>query len=465
MKKVLMLSYYYPPAGGAGVQRTAKFVKYLPRHGYAPVVVGGTGSPVGGQIAEDPKLLEDVSEAPVESVSLSNWEKKLKRMDSKVGRYLPATPFCWWVQAAERMGREVIVRDKPALLYVTVSPYPAAKAAAALAKRHNLPWVVDMRDPWALDPINYYPSRLHHQMDLAAMEAACRGATAVIMNTPDSLQALKARFPRLSGSKLFCIPNGWDRSDFESPATSTRRENDTDRFTVVHTGQFHTAGALKMDLSSREVLRGPIRPRLRDRLRYSVGNPHLLARTPYYLFKAVRRLLDSGDVNARKLHFVFVGATTAEDRSLSTMFGLDDIVEFPGYAGHTQSIRLLLSADALFLPLHEPSDRRCPLIVPGKTYEYLAAGKPILACVPPGNTRDFVQQAGLGFTCDPTDVDAIASILSNLLARYRSEGGLRCRPNGEFIERFERSRLTSDLAAVFDFVLGGAHPTLPFNCP
>jgi glycosyltransferase involved in cell wall biosynthesis len=100
------------------------------------------------------------------------------------------------------------------------------------------------------------------------------------------------------------------------------------------------------------------------------------------------------------------------------------------------------------------------LIVPGKTYEYLAARKPILACVPPGDTRGFVQKAGVGLVCDPTDVTGIAAILSDLLARHRDEGGLRCQPNDEFIERFERSRLTGDLAEVFDFALGGARPRL-----
>ncbi|MBP7051865.1 MAG: glycosyltransferase [Phycisphaerae bacterium] len=463
MKKVLMLSYCYPPSGGAGVQRTTKFVKYLPACGYAPRVVGGTGSPAGGRIPEDPKLMDDVRDAPLDAVRLSAWERRLKRAEAKMGRYLPAMSFCWWVRAAERAGHDLILRDRPDLLYVTVSPYPAAKAAASLAGRHRLPWVLDMRDPWALDPINYYVSRLHHAWDLRAMRVACEQATAVIMNTPESLRALQDAFGHLPVEKLFCIPNGWDRGDFQPSVDSTPRQDAGGRFTIVHTGQFHTAGARRVDPGSRAVLGGPVRLRWRDRLRYSVGRPHLLARTPYYLFKAVRKLLDEGNANARALRLVFVGSATPEDRSLASRFGLNDITEFPGYAMHARSVQMLESADALFLPLHEPADRRGALIVPGKTYEYLAARKPILACVPPGDTREFVRRAGVGFVCDPTDVAGIAAVLSDLLARHR-EGGLRCQPNDEFIERFERSRLAGDLARVFDFALGGARSRLTCDC-
>jgi len=390
MKKVLFLSYYYPPMGGAGVQRVTKFVKYLPDYGFLPIVVAGTGLRNNKQCLEDQTLQTDVERSPFHRIAASRWELMEHTVTSNklFRRCVPSASFNWWTRAAKRTCENVIAREKPDVLYVTVSPFPAAKVMAKIAKRFDIPWVLDIRDPWALDSFIYYPTILHYRLDLQSMRRACQSADAVIMNTPRSLDALKNRLPELPTDRLFCIPSGWDRDDIDF-IDNQKLSSNRSKLTIVHTGHFQTEYTIKVDHNVRKSLQSG-RKTIIDIFRYSTGQVNLLARSPYYLLKAIKQLLDDSKITTGSIKLIFVGALNPQDVGLVKRFGIEKIVEFKGYVNHKESIRILRSADVLFLPLHKPGNNRFPLIVPGKTYEYMAASKPILALVPPGDARDFV---------------------------------------------------------------------------
>jgi hypothetical protein len=120
-----------------------------------------------------------------------------------------------------------------------------ACVAESLSKKYHIPWVLDMRDPWALDPINGYATIWHYYRDLYAMKRACQSANAVIMNTPDSLDAAKAAFPNIESKKFMSITNGWDAEDFKGFSYSTVFHDSAKPMKLVHTGVFHTRSASK----------------------------------------------------------------------------------------------------------------------------------------------------------------------------------------------------------------------------
>ena len=188
-------------------------------------------------------------------------------------------------------------------------------------------------------------------------------------------------------------------------------------------------------------------------LRYSRSGINLLPRTPYYLFAACRKLIDEGKIHPEAIQFIFAGAATPEDLTLAQKYQIEPLVQFRGYLSHGQSVALLNESDVLFLPLHELNEPGDPLIVPGKTYEYLAARKPILACVPQGDARDILIQSGLSFVCGPSNITQIAETLLCLLEQHNSGKGISVSPNDVFIERYERFQLTSNLADVFESVM------------
>jgi len=452
MKSVLFLAYYYPPMGGAGIQRVVKFIRYLPDYGYVPVAVAGTGRE-DKRISNDDTLLSQVESATTYRVELTEREKRLRRFClNKFNRWIPGIAFKWWVAAAKRLCNEVVQIEKPEVICVTVPPYSGVEAAIAVAKKNNIPWVLDMRDPWAIDPIRFYSTWFHYRLDLADMRRACQQANAVILNTPRALATLKDRFPELPPNKLFCITNGWDKNDFNGNTIPATQKGLSGPLTIAHTGVFLTRPAIEMDPSSRKIL-GIRGSKFLETLKYSFGQSHLLARSPYYLLKALRLLLDSGKISENDVHLVFIGDLTQEDKNLVAMFDLSNIVEFKGYVSHQESIRCLTSSDVGFLAVHKPLNGQPPLTIPGKIYEYMAIKKPILALVPPGDARDFLRQSGLGFICEPTNVEMIGQTLLDLLRRHRSTAELAVEVDEKFIQQFERRILTKRLAEVLNFAI------------
>ena len=284
-----------------------------------------------------------------------------------------------------------------------------------------------MRDPWALDPLTQYPTKLHYQLELHDMKNACQQANAVIMNTPSALQAVVNAFRDIPSTKFHCIQTDGIEQDFMVYKANDHRPGTPMK--IIHTGLFHAKGAKRND-----------KPHLFSILRYSVSPINLLTRSPNYLFAAYRKLVQENKIQSDAIRFIFAGAATPEDKQLAHKYGLADITEFKGYLNHQQAIDLLFEADVLFMPLHELKDGYGPLIVPGKTYEYLAARKPILACVPKGDARDFVIKSGLGYVCDPSDINQIAQILQNLLEQHRTSKGIQVKSDHKFIELFDRRR-------------------------
>jgi glycosyltransferase involved in cell wall biosynthesis len=118
---------------------------------------------------------------------------------------------------------------------------------------------------------------------------------------------------------------------------------------------------------------------------------------------------------------------------------------------------LVRTADMLFLPMHNLPTGKKSRIVPGKTYEYMATGQPILAAVPDGDARDFLEQSGTSFICRPDDVEAMVQILDRVYTAWKT-GRSIVHPNREFIGQFTRRKLTIVLARTFDQLLGEQAP-------
>jgi len=446
-RSVLFLSYLFPPRGGAGVQRALKFAKYLPQFGWRPLVVANGGSAADFVTTQqDPTLLKDLPEGSVvEYTRLSPAEDRTyRRHQSKARQRLAATdPMGWWVGPAVRTGLELVQKHAPAAIFVTMSPFTAAEAGIRLKARTGLPLVFDLRDPWALDETRIYPTAWHARRDWRAMGRALGAADLVIMNTPRSAEAAAKAFPLAPGGRMIHLTNGFDPEDFSRGAVVPPAAPGVLR--IVHTGMFHSELARVWDdLYAR---RGWM-----NKLKSARRPINLWSRTPRYLAEAMGRAVGSGAIPAGKVELVLVGELTASDRELIETGPAGSMTTLLGYRTHEESVGWVKSADLLFLPNHTPLDGGPALVVPGKTYEYLGSGRPVLSMGPAGDMSDFVERCRAGFCVKGDDVAAAADVLARAYAA-KVAGSALIEPDVAAIAAFERRALAQRLAGVLDEVV------------
>lgn len=431
MSRALVLAYFFPPIGGAGTQRSVKMVRHLPACGWESVVVTGPGATDGRWTPSDAALGDEVgADVPVLRLAGSPPGRS-GGLAGRARRWLARpTPFArWWVEGAVAAARQAPPVD---LVYASMAPYESALAAARIATERGVPWVADLRDPWALDEMAVHLTGGHRALERRRMGRALASASAVVMNTPEAQRAVLQRFPHAGRGRVHAIPNGFDAEDLRV-APAPRADG---RLRIVHTGYLHT------ELGRRNGRRARV-----DRvLRGGAGQIDILTRSHVHLVEALNRLAASDPTAAQRIELHLAGVLTAADLEVAQRCAIPVVT--PGYLSHTEAVALMRSADLLFLPMHNLRPGHRSRIVPGKTYEYLATGRPILAAVPPGDARDLLTRAGSAIVCAPDDVAGLAAGIA------RVDGGWRpAAPPDGLLGRYERRHLAARMAAVFDAVL------------
>lgn len=435
VKKVLFIAYHFPPAGGGGVQRSLKFVKYLPECGFDPIVLTAKPNNEHRWTPTDQALAAEVPasvkvhqvELPEEVHVPSKLERAVREMLGMRSRF-----GLTWMNLVIEEGTKIAQKEKPDLIFVTLSPFEGADAAAEISRRTGIPWVADLRDPWALDEFQLHRTGFHRSLEKMQMENSLRSASLIVMNTPESARRLGKTFPRLRANTIVSLTNGYDASDF----TGEVEPIPGGKFSIVHSGYFHAeSGLVEQKRRTQYKLLGR-----------TVPGVERLPRSHYYLLQALEQWIkDSPEiVNDVRMHCV--GVLSKSDQALIDASPAKPLFECSGYLNHTECLRYVRAADLLFLPLHKMPPGMKAGIVPGKAYEYMASGRPILATLPASDAREFVTQAGTGVLCEPGDVAGMLAALKDQYAKWKS-GASRPDWNGDFVRQFERKNLTVKLAS------------------
>jgi glycosyltransferase involved in cell wall biosynthesis len=435
VKRVLFLAYHFPPIGGAGVQRSARFARLLPRLGYEPVCVTGPGTVRSRWMPVDKTLLAEIPpETEVHRVPgpepppLHGW-----RIPAQRWLRLREPWTRWWIDGVKALGDELV--GEADLIYAWMQPYDSAEAAAWLARSSGKPWVADLGDPWALDEMMVYPTAFHRRRELSRMGSLLGTASAIVMSTEEAVSRVLRAFPELRRIPVVAVPNGFEPADFEGPFQA---RSDT-TFRIVHTGYLHTELGRQM--------------RHRSAIRRLVGGDvrgvDIFTRSHVFLLEAIERLIADDPALAATIEVRLAGVLSAGDTEAA---GRSAVVRALGFLDHTETVALMRSADLLFLPMHDlPAGVRAT-IVPGKTYEYLASGRPILAAVPEGDARDLLSSCRSALLCRPADAAAMADIVAGEIRRVRSNVPPPP-PDPGVVGRYAYPRLAEKLAGIFDGVV------------
>jgi glycosyltransferase involved in cell wall biosynthesis len=407
--KILLVSLYFPPAGGGGVQRPLKFAAHLPALGIETHVLA----------PDDPKWVhrdEDLrpptqawvhrarfigpgGRKPAEELHGLEGLERVSTQASLLARRLlvPDASVTWGVTAAPAAIR--IVRREQIDVIITTSPPGSVHLIGAAVKRATgVRWVADLRDSLVAHPHRRSDStatRLKERTSHGVARLVARSADAIVCVSDAIADEARALDPK---GLVVTIPNGCDFDDFAG--LEYRRAG---RFRITHTGSFF----------------GKRSPR-----------PFLTA------------LAESGlDVVAR-----FVGDFRAADREWAAGLGLGDRLELRPFTTRRRVLELQRDSEALLLLIPEAGGRGRG-VLSGKVFEYLAAERPILAAVPPdGAAAELLQESGSALVVAPEDEAAIGAALADLESRHRAGSLDGAVLSAELKERLSRRARAEDLA-------------------
>jgi glycosyltransferase involved in cell wall biosynthesis len=259
-------------------------------------------------------------------------------------------------------------------------------------------------------------------------------ASLIIMNTPQARIQVLNTFPSLQHKNIEVITNGFDSDDFQK-----QFQNRSDHhFRIVHTGFLHTSIGLHVRHNNwyYKIL-GKCPPSV-----------NYLTRSHLFLIKAAENLVARYPNFLDDFELILAGHNSEEDISIIRSSVLFKNVKFLGYIPHDKTIELLKSTDLLFLPMQDLPPGIKSTIVPGKTYEYMAASRPILAAVPDGDVCDFLLQSGGNIIVKPSDITSLEKAVESFYFAWRNGHLNIYSQNREFIKRFERRVLTEKLASL-----------------
>lgn len=410
-----MVAFHFPPlAGSSGIQRTLRFAAHLPSFGWQPTVL--TAHPRAYERTSGDLMAEVAPGVHVERAFALDTRRHL----SLLGRYPSwlASPDRWisWRWGAAVSAARLIRACRPDVLWST---YPIATAhviGADLHRRFRLPWVADFRDPMAQD--GYPPDPRIWRAFRSIEERTIKTARWSLFTTPGAARIYQERYPQFA-SNIRVLPNGFDEASFAG---------------LERTAEPLTPGATTLLHS------GIVYPSERD---------------PTFLFEALGRLVAAGRVGGqRPLKVRFrASANDAMLNELSRRHGLQDVVEVLPPIDYRDALAEMVRADGLLIL----QAANCNEQIPAKLYEYLRAGRPLLALTDPaGDTAAAVRSAGIEAIARLDSPDAIAAALGDFVEAIRQ--GLAASPQRPAVARLDRREQARELASLLEEARVAASP-------
>lgn len=440
MKRVLIISYYWPPTGGSGVQRWVKFAKYLPEEGWQPVIYTPENPE---QLAKDTSLEAEVPEETEvikthiiepyelykkvlrksghskEAVEVNPVNAQHKSFLQKAamwvrGNLFRPDPRCLWIRPSVRFLKKYLAEHPVDLIVSTGPPQSMHLIGLRLARETGLPWIADFRDPWTR--IFYFKhlqmtkatERWHEKMEKKVLDEA----SAVVAVSP----LVQQEFQAMTDTPVELITNGFDECDFEGSECTEAYGGPENNFTITHTGLFAADGnpTVLWDVLSEKCAKDE---QFRKLLKIK-----LIGKNDEQIIKAL------------------------EDR------GLKDMLEDMGYQPHSAAVQEQRTASVLILPLRKEPEYKA--VLPGKLFEYLASFRPVLGIgQTDGAMAMILNETKTGKVIDWEDKEGISEYIEKCWERHL-EG--RLTTEGADLSHFTRRSITRRMVQLFERL--ASHP-------
>lgn len=423
MKKVLIITYYWPPSGGAGVQRWLKFAKYLPEYGWEPIIY--TIDNEDNYLSEDKTIANEV--AGISVIRGKAWEpikayerfigKKNKEkvtlnflsegrklsFKQKIAMFIRGNFFIpdakiLWLRNSKKILHRFLQENKIDAVVSTGPPQTCHLIGNYVHQQFNIPWIVDFRDPWTqidfFDSLKLTPIArwLHKRMEKKVLDNAN-----LILSVGKSM---KDDFQLLTNNQIEYLPNGFDEADIDKSVTA----NFPQKYTIAYIGTMN------------------------------------VARNPHIFWRALAQIKSENPDVYASIQVKFIGNIDFEVKEAIAANGIASVIAHTEYLPHKEALEITVSAHALLLVINHTHNAKT--ILTGKLFEYLASERPIL-CIGPkdGDAAAIINELNAGVVIDYNEVDIMKKTILDFYYHRRNSN-----QNYALLQKYSRKQLTKELA-------------------
>ncbi|MDD5571818.1 MAG: glycosyltransferase family 4 protein [Bacteroidales bacterium] len=430
MKKVLIITYYWPPSGGAGVQRWLKFTKYLRNFGWEPVIYTPENPetpeednsllrdiPANITILKQPiwepydiykKIIGQKKEQKINSAFLSETKKPKFTEQISVwirGNFFIPDARVFWITPSVKFLSDFLKQNPVDAIVSTGPPHSMHLIAMQLQKKLKLPWLADFRDPWT--NIDFYKDlkltwpadKKHHKLELKVL----KNATAVVTIG----KTIADDFAKIYNRSYEVITNGYDNDDVAISNVVPDK-----KFSIAHIGTL------------------------------------VKTRNPIVLWSALKDLMQNKEF-AGALEIKLVGKVDYSVNKSIEEFELSEFVNRIDYMPHSEVIKFQQESQVLLLLINDTPNAKS--ILTGKFFEYLSAKRPIL-CIgtTEGDAAKILRETNSGLISDFNDVETLKKNILEYFEKYKNNR-LVCESSE--IEKYSRLELTKNMAGVLNGIV------------
>jgi len=423
MKKVLIIAYYWPPAGGPGVQRWLKFVKYLPEFNIQPIVYVPENatypivdSDLLSEVSKNTVVLKQPIKEPYKVASLFsknktqtissgiiNDHKKQSFLEKALlyvrGNFFIPDARIGWVKPSVTFLKDYIKNNNIEVVITTGPPHSMHLIGMELQEKLSIKWIADFRDPWT--SIGYHKElkltqravTIHKKLEHSVLTKAD-----TIITTSFTT---KREFEQITEKPIHVITNGYDVTKINKPKID-------EKFTISHIGSL------------------------------------LSKRNPRILWKALKELLKENQQFKSDFQLRLIGKVSSEITDTIKEFKLDRYTEIVGYVSHTDALKYQRQSQVLLLIEIDSYDTIG--IIPGKLFEYMAAERPILAIGPnDSDIEKILKETNTGKYFNYDDLEEVKSYILDCYFKYKNKD---LKVHGIGLQYYSRKKLTEKLANV-----------------
>ena len=451
-KTIAMICAQYPPNSGPGPTRMAAFAKGLAENGYIPHIFTSKKQP--GSIVMSWHKLDNMSQSGDEMAGTSEGRGRKQPWYEMVANFFVPMEPNWTLSLLDllREFKPFAQAENPSVIFTTSNPLASAVGGALLKRHHKVPLIVEFRDPWTLNPIRNWPTRMHFVVESLLEKWVLRCADALVMNTPTARAILLEKYKWLDQNKVHVISHGFDGEAICSGGTTRYQGNKCpDVVRIAYAGGFY----MPKKLASVKGIKGRIRSvlsKVKSILMYDITNISDSNRvsSPETVLKAVAEYNEVKNAQLPNINIDFIGGEPGQLNPFIKELDLENDVRILPRIATSEIRQTLNDYDILFLT--NPSIPSSPFIGT-KTLDYLASGRPIIAELPSSNQAQLIITAKAGWICPSKNQSEMVALIEKLCANNCQELR-RFDPECEYIKLFARKHQITDLMAIIEQVTG-----------